>query len=242
MAHRPANNLARVQRLIDEADRLEYKGIDAWRERARLAVASEYGESSEHLARFNRISFSLSIATDTTPASAWRDAAFRGVQRATALLDAVAEDIQERGEARDLTSSLPPLHPWLGDVVSLLWSDGHRRQAVQTAATGLESHLRTKLGVHQGSAASLVASAFSTSPATPSQPRLRFSQVGLQGSDEWNNAHDGAGAFGRGCMLRIRNRYTHNGGANESEDLEALMALSLFARWIESAAVERAAE
>ena len=40
-------------------------------------------------------------------------------------------------------------------------------------------------------------------------------------------------------MQRIRNLYTHNAGRNEQEDLEALTALSLLARWIDDAEVER---
>ena len=60
------------------------------------------------------------------------------------------------------------------------------------------------------------------------------------GSDGWKSAHDGAGAFGRGCFLRIRNLYTHHDGDVEQEDLEALAALSLLARWIDSAAVVKA--
>jgi hypothetical protein len=67
---------------------------------------------------------------------------------------------------------------------------------------------------------------------------LRFDDVGPVGSDDWNSAHDGAAHFGRGCMLRIRNLYTHRGGADDWEDLEALTALSLLARWIDAARVD----
>lgn len=44
----------------------------------------------------------------------------------------------------------------------------------------------------------------------------------------------------RGCFLRIRNLYTHNQGDTEQEDLEALAALSLLARWIDSAEIVHA--
>lgn len=94
----------------------------------------------------------------------------------------------------------------------------------------MENWLRVKLGVHEGSAASLVASAFSTKPAGAGSPRLRVPEVGPRGSDAWKNAHEGAGVFGRGCFMRIRNLYTHNQGQDEQSDLEAMAALSLLAR------------
>lgn len=89
--------------------------------------------------------------------------------------------------------------------------------------------------VHEGSSASLVASAFSPADPKPDAPRLRVSGFDPVGSDQWKSAHEGAGAFGRGCFLRIRNLYTHHDGETDHEDLEALAALSLLARWIDIA-------
>jgi Protein of unknown function (Hypoth_ymh) len=105
------------------------------------------------------------------------------------------------------------------------------------AASAIENWLRAKTEVHQGSIASLAASAFSSADPTPGAPRLRFPGFDPVGSDDWKSAHDGAGAFGRGCFLRIRNLYTHHDGEAEQENLEALAALSLLARWIDSAEV-----
>jgi hypothetical protein len=110
----------------------------------------------------------------------------------------------------------------------------------QAAATAVEQRLRLKLEAHQGSAASLAGSVFSTKEPAPEQSRLRFDGFDPEGSDAWINAHEGAAAFARGCMMRIRNLYTHNAGADELEDLEALASLSLLARWIDTSSVERA--
>ncbi len=45
-------------------------------------------------------------------------------------------------------------------------------------------------------------------------------------------------SFGRGCMMRVRNLYSHGHEPTEQEALEALAALSLLARWIDDAGVE----
>lgn len=49
-------------------------------------------------------------------------------------------------------------------------------------------------------------------------------------------------AFGRGCMMRIRNLYTHGQEPSEQEALEALAALSLLARWCDNTVVVTAGE
>lgn len=152
------------------------------------------------------------------------------------MLQAVVEDLEEKGAAPRLPGIDPrQMHPWVADPAAGLWRDGHRQQAVQAAATAVETWLRAKAQVHQGSSASLVASLFAPTDSSPGSPRLRFRDLGPVGSDGWKSAHEGAGAFGRGCMLRIRNRYTHHTGSNAEEDLEALAALSLLARWIDEA-------
>lgn len=66
-----------------------------------------------------------------------------------------------------------------------------------------------------------------------------FAYLRLDRGDAWKNAHEGAGAFGRGCFMRIRNLYTHDQGQDEQSDLEAMAALSLLARWIDAAHVDR---
>lgn len=228
----------RISRLIEEADELPDSDINAWKERARLAVAGAYGDESNQLERFDEIRWSLSMWSSSTPDSAHVEAKRHGLQRAVEMLQALAEDLGEREGELDLPRlDTAHLHPWVVEAAARLWQDGHQRQAVQAAASAVENWLRAKTDVHQGSIASLAASAFSTADPTPDSPRLRFSDFGPVGSDGWKSAHDGAGAFGRGCFLRIRNLYTHHDGEAEQEDLEALAALSLLARWIDSAEV-----
>lgn len=234
----PSAKLDRIGRLIEDAEGLSDDEISAWKERARLAVSGAYGNESDQLGRFDKIRWTLSVATDSTPRSAYAEARRRGLRRAVEMLQAFAEDLEERERRLDLPGLDPAdLHPWVVEAAARLWQDGHQRQAVQAAASAVENWLRAETGVHQGSIASLAASAFSTADPTPDAPRLRFSGFDPVGSDGWKSAHDGAGAFGRGCFLRIRNLYTHHDGEAEHEDLEALAALSLLARWIDSAEV-----
>lgn len=228
----------RIRRLIEEADGLADSEINAWKERARLAVTGAYGDESDPLERFDEIRWSLSMWSSSTPDSAHAEAKRGGLRRAVEMLQALAEDLDERKGGVDLPRlSAADLHPWVAEAAARLWQDGHQRQAVQAAASAVENWLRAKTGVHQGSIASLAASAFSLTDPTPDTPRLRFSGFDPVRSDDWKSAHEGAGAFGRGCFLRIRNLYTHHDGEAEQEDLEALAALSLLARWIDSAEV-----
>lgn len=236
MATVTSPKLQRVQRLVEQADDLPTGGIDGWKERARLAVASAYGEGSSQLERFDEIRWSLSMWSSSTPQSMFDRAKRGGLRSAVQMLEAIAEDLEEIDQSPSLPEiDLSSLHPWIVDAASRLWHDGHRRQAVQTAATSVENWLRAKTQVHQGSVASLVGSAFSPANPTEKSPRLRFPDTGPIDSDAWKSAHEGAAAFGRGCFLRIRNLYTHQNGETEQVDLEALAALSLLARWIDEA-------
>lgn len=242
---RTPRNLARIERLLEEhsglAPTFEPAELNAWRERARLAIAAVYGDPSPPLKRFDEIRYRPTVAWSGMDRSLYEDIRIRGAKSAAAQLHAVAEDLREHLGGAELPAvSATALHPWVAEAAGRLWADGHRREAVQSAATTVENWLRAKLGLHEGSAASLVASAFSTKPAAASSPRLRVPEVAPEGSDAWNNAHEGAGAFGRGCFMRIRNLYTHGQGQDEQSDLEALAALSLLARWIDAARVERA--
>ena len=157
------------------------------------------------------------------------------------VLRAFIEDVEEHLSEPEVPALSPrSLHPWVADASARLWVNGHRQQAVQAAGAAVEQWLRAKLDVHQGPAASVVASAFSIKDPTAGQPRLRFQRLRSGWFRRLDERDEGAGAFGRGCMMRIRNLYTHNTGADEHEDLEALASLSLLARWIDSASVERA--
>ena len=155
------------------------------------------------------------------------------------LLERQAE-MDERLAPLGPTVSAANLHPWVWGVAASLWDDGYRREAVQAAATAVfDSHLRAKLGLLKARPQEL-AGAFATSDPTPGSPRLRLPGFS-NGTDDWNSAHDGAAALGRACAMAIRNLSTHSvEQPDEQVALEALAALSLFARWADEATVEKA--
>jgi len=235
-----ASKQERVQRLVDQGESLAATEMNAWRERAHLAVVAIYGEGSDQVKRFDDIRWTLSFWSDSTPNSAFAEAERRGLRNSVEFLQAVLEDLEEKEGPQSLPDLDPDqFHPLVVKAASRLWQDGHKPQAVQAAASALENQLRVKTEIHQGSVSSLVASAFSPDSPKPGSPRLRFSGFGPVGSDGWNSAHEGAGSFGRGCFLRIRNLYVHHDGQDRQADLEALAALSLLARWIDAAEVTR---
>ena len=85
---------------------------------------------------------------------------------------------------------------------------------------------------------------FSDQPAKPDSPRLRYPAFGSDPkSDVWKNAHVGAMEYAKGCARRIRNLGLHHPEDREpdpGDTIETLSALSLLARWITDADVQRA--
>lgn len=131
------------------------------------------------------------------------------------------------------------LHPWIWNATVSLWDDGHRREAVQAAATALfDQHLPAKLGVPgPSSAKDRVSQAFTTQAPSPGKPRLRLDDY-PEPSANWTSQHEGAQFFGMGCAQLIRNLATHTGAQpDEQSALEELAALSGLARLIDRAKV-----
>lgn len=232
---------ARTRELLDRAIELANDGsptdFNEWRETARVALRVAIGEGDPMLERFDAVKYSLGLWTDSTPQSAFDRARRAGVQRAVAILGAARTEL-DVNQPTTPTVDVAALHPWVAGMAATLWSGGHHRQAVEEAARSIEVQLRAKLGLASGTGAPLVTAAFSPKDARPDDPRLRFREF-PQGSDSWTNAHEGAMAFGRGCMMRIRNLYSHGHEPSEQEALEALAALSLVARWIDASELDR---
>jgi Protein of unknown function (Hypoth_ymh) len=168
----------------------------------------------------------------------WR---WLGTRNAVLLMTGMLEDqhrlnsILEGGGPRLVASRM---HDWVWTSASKLWNDGHKRAAIQAAATQIDTQLQTRLGRFSVSGKALVEQAFSMDEPTPDKPRLRFPGL-LKGSDSFKDAHQGAMSFGVGCMMAIRNPATHD--LTEPDDqaaLEQLAALSVLARWIDNCEVD----
>ena len=136
------------------------------------------------------------------------------------------------------------LHPWIAEPAEPLFDDGHYRQAILAAAQNLEVRWRELLDTPEGTLSELANESFSDQPPKPGSPRLRYPAFGADPkSDAWKNAHRGVMDYARGCARRIRNLGLHHPDNREPDPgdaIETLSALSLLARWITDAEVQRA--
>jgi hypothetical protein len=220
--------------------------LDEWRELARVALRLAVGDEDTLYREFNLVSFRtsrLKVRGERLPPDAERFEKGRGqaiakLRAAVDLTEARLQALVDEEPATPRPVALGDLHPWVAKAAGAVWASGYRKSAVRDAAIAVEVELRRKIGATGGTGHGLVAGAFGTADPTPQQPRLRF--AGYQrGTDAWTNAHVGAGSFGQGCMMRIRNLVIHDDEDwPEPELFDALAALSLLARWIDAAHVE----
>lgn len=148
---------------------------------------------------------------------------------------AVAEEAQAIVGPKGPSMAATSFHPWIWHAAIDLWSSGHFREAVQKAATALESLTAAKLGSTL-SGAPLFQSAFGSDEPKPGTPRLRF-DIPLN-TDAWKNQHGGSRDIGQGAMALIRNESTHHTNSLSPDvAFEYLAVLSVVARQVEKAEV-----
>ncbi len=230
-----ARRLQILRTQISEANGGYPSDFGAWQQRTFAALRVTMGVGHPVMKAFEEVSYSLGFITDMTPDSAFAEAQVDGVKQAIAIMEGVVHEI-EISAPEGLLVSASMLHPWVAGAVAGLWDDGHHRAAVDEATRAIEVRLKAKIG-SQATGTPLVTDAFSPAAPRAGQQRLRFPQY-EDGSQSWTNAHEGAMAFGRGCMMRIRNLLEHEDAAVEQQvAVECLAALSLLARWIDEAIV-----
>ena len=137
------------------------------------------------------------------------------------------------------------LHRWVWHAAVDLWAVGAFKPAVNAAASAVEELTQEKLKRGDLSGAPLYTEAFKVGKVgeEPDGRRLRFPHLDELTEDgkrnqSWTSAHQGAMDFGRGCAEGIRNMNAH--GTRElpaQEALEYLAALSVLARWVDTAQV-----
>ncbi|MEU8618591.1 TIGR02391 family protein [Streptomyces sp. NPDC048623] len=160
-------------------------------------------------------------------------------QRADVALQRDAEIRKRLGDDAPQLSAAT-MHPWAWDGARALWQSGHFRQAVTAAARKVNAETQNKVDRRDVSETALFLNAFSKDAPKPGQPRLRL--MPDDGSDTFQSIHRGAAAFAEGCFAGIRNPNSHEDGLPElpeHEALEQLAAISVLARWVDSATVER---
>lgn len=137
------------------------------------------------------------------------------------------------------------LHRWVWHAAVDLWAVGAFKPAVNAAASAVEELTQEKLKRGDLSGAPLYTEAFKVGKVgeEPDGRRLRFPHLDELTEDgkrnqSWTSAHQGAMDFGRGCAEGIRNMNAHGTrDLPEQEALEYLAALSVLARWVDTAQV-----
>lgn len=132
------------------------------------------------------------------------------------------------------------LHPWVRDAARDRCMSGLYRDAVQAAARSVNAQLKKKAQRQIGEV-KLVREAFGLDAPRPGRPRLRVAPN--DDSETYRNFQQGAMNLGLACFQGLRNPGVHEHAEDElpeHEAMEQLSAWSLFARWIDQAAVEMA--
>lgn len=132
------------------------------------------------------------------------------------------------------------LHPWIWNGARSLWQSGHYRSAVEDAAKKLNAETQNKVGRRDVSETDLFKQVFSLDAAVPGKSRLRRRTP--DGSDTYKSVQRGAMALSEGIYAGIRNPFNHDDPRDIDEQigLEYLAALSVLARWVDEAEVEKA--
>jgi hypothetical protein len=131
------------------------------------------------------------------------------------------------------------LHPWVWDPAAKPWDVGHRRSAIQSAATRIEMETQGKLERWDVSGSELASQAWSNDPPAAGRHRLR--PAGYDSRVETSRSElAGARHLHLAVVGGIRNIASHQlDEPTEQVALEELAALSLLARWIDGADVLR---
>lgn len=159
--------------------------------------------------------------------------------RAKALLERQTEIDENLGDGAPAISA-SALHPWIWSGAASLWQSRHYRSAVEDAAKKLNAETQNKVGRRDLSETKLFQEAFSTDAPTGSKMRLR--RMKDDGSDTYKSMQRGAMALAEGIYAGIRNPFNHEDpkDIDEQTGLEYLAALSVLARWVDDADVEKA--
>lgn len=158
-------------------------------------------------------------------------------QRAQTNLRRQAEIHEKLGDNAPLLNA-GHLHPWAWEGARSLWQSGHYREAVRAACVKINAETQNKLGRFDVSETDLFNQAFSQDPPQPGKPRLRV--MADDGSKTYTSVLRGIRNYAEGCYAAIRNPLSHTeGDLPEDQALEQLAALSVLARWVDTAALEK---
>jgi hypothetical protein len=169
---------------------------------------------------------------------------FRQIKAAAARGLGILDDwheVRERLKPDTPTLHADQLHPWIWEAAENFWQSRHYRTAVQVAATALNAQVQAKVDRRDISDEKLIGRCFADNPPDAQNPRLRIR--GDQTDPTIQSLQRGAHQLGLACFWAIRNPATHETGEwEETAALEKLAVLSLLARVIDEAEVDRVSE
>jgi len=150
------------------------------------------------------------------------------------------QEVKENLEENAPDPSAAELHPWIWSGASSLWQSGHFREAVEGAIKKLNAETQNKVGRRDVSETDLFKQAFSLDASVAGKARLR--RMTPDDSNTYKSVQRGAMNLAEGIFAGIRNPLSHEADQelSEQEALEYLAALSVLARWVDTAAVARA--
>lgn len=168
----------------------------------------------------------------------------RWMRHRTAALRAREALLREAEVRENLGENAPELsaaelHPWIWSGASSLWQSGHYREAVEGAIKKLNAEAQNKVGHRDVSETDLFKQVFSLDAPVAGKPRLR--RMTPDGGKTYESVQRGAMNFAEGIFAGIRNPLSHEAGQElpEQTALEYLAALSVLARWVDDASVDR---
>jgi uncharacterized protein (TIGR02391 family) len=150
------------------------------------------------------------------------------------------DDVATRLRPEAPTLPADQLHPWVWDAARTFWDAGAHAVAVEQAAKSITAHTQQKTG-YQLADDDLMSQVWSDEPPKADRPRLRF--PGNRNAKTWQSRQRGARSLAQGCYGGIRNVVAHENAPDWPQQLalEYLACLSVLARWINEAEVQRAA-
>lgn len=160
------------------------------------------------------------------------------VRRALGILGGWEAMNSSQHRAGEPVLPMSALDPVVSEVALPLWLAGKYRQAVNDAATSLNSYAQGRIGRHDISDKDLMAQAFSEKAPEAGKSRLRC--PGNPETETVRSQMDGARAFAIGAFQAIRNPAHHlTGDWNPALAFHHLAALSQVAGWFRNWDVAR---
>lgn len=149
------------------------------------------------------------------------------------------DDLEQMLEPSAPNLRIDRLHPQVWNSARTLWRTGHYHLGVQQAAEAVNAMTQAKTSRRDVSNTTLARDCFNLKEPTEAAPRLRL--PGPRETETWKSVQEGTMFLGMACFMSIRNPTSHTTSVEmtEHEALEQLAVLSVYARRIESAIVER---